>query len=212
MSDAPPVPLPPPGEAEYRCLFDLIDEGVCFLEWLPRPAEGLRDYRYLAVNRAMRELLGVGDLTGRTVRECLPHEADVWAARCDRVLETGEPVRFEWETAPGGTMLSVFVSRVPEGNGRRLVAVVRSVTAQERAAVETDVSKPPTTTTELSEREVEVVRFIARGYSNKEIAARLNLSVKTVETYKARSMEKLGIRTRVGLVQYAAERGWLTLP
>ena len=66
-----------------------------------------------------------------------------------------------------------------------------------------------TATAELSEREAEVVRMIARGFSNKEIAAKLALSVKTVETYKARSLEKLGVRSRVGLVQYAAERGWL---
>ena len=61
----------------------------------------------------------------------------------------------------------------------------------------------------LSEREVEVVRLIAQGYSNKEIAARLELSVKTVETYKMRSLEKLGIRSRVGIVKYAAQQGWL---
>lgn len=76
--------------------------------------------------------------------------------------------------------------------------------------VGTFVGKPHSATAELSDREMEVVRLITRGYSNKEIAARLCLSVKTVETYKARSMEKLGIRTRVGLVRYAAERGWLT--
>jgi DNA-binding NarL/FixJ family response regulator len=67
-------------------------------------------------------------------------------------------------------------------------------------------------TAELSDRETEVVKLIARGYSNKEIASKLALSVKTVETYKARSLEKLSVRTRVGLVQYAAERGWLTPP
>jgi len=62
---------------------------------------------------------------------------------------------------------------------------------------------------ELSEREAEVMRLIALGYSNKEIAARLKLSVKTVETYKTRSMEKLNIRSRVDIVRYAAQRGWL---
>ena len=62
---------------------------------------------------------------------------------------------------------------------------------------------------ELSDREEEVVRLIARGYSNKEIAARLDLSVKTVETYKARSLEKLNLRTRVDIVRYATQRGWL---
>jgi len=74
--------------------------------------------------------------------------------------------------------------------------------------VESQVGEPAATAVELSDREVVVVRLIARGYSNKEIAARLCLSVKTVETYKSRSMEKLGLRTRVELVQYAAERGW----
>ena len=62
---------------------------------------------------------------------------------------------------------------------------------------------------DLSERESEVVRLIAQGYSNKEIAARLKLSVKTVETYKSRSMEKLGARSRVDIVRYASRRGWL---
>lgn len=62
---------------------------------------------------------------------------------------------------------------------------------------------------ELSEREAEVVRLTAYGYSNKEIAAQLGVSVKTVDTYKARAMEKLGLHSRAGLVRYALQRGWL---
>ena len=61
---------------------------------------------------------------------------------------------------------------------------------------------------ELSERETDVVRLIAQGYSNKEIAIQLNLSVKTVETYKARAMEKIGLDSRVAIVRYALQRGW----
>jgi DNA-binding NarL/FixJ family response regulator len=61
----------------------------------------------------------------------------------------------------------------------------------------------------LSQREREVLEFIARGYSNKEIAARLDLSIKTVETYKARSMDKLGLQGRASLVRFAMEQGWL---
>ena len=68
---------------------------------------------------------------------------------------------------------------------------------------------PPPATGGLSEQEGKVVRLIALGYGNKEIAARLEVSVKTVETYKARAMEKLSIRTRVGLVRYAFRQGWL---
>jgi DNA-binding NarL/FixJ family response regulator len=62
---------------------------------------------------------------------------------------------------------------------------------------------------DLSEREEEVVRLIAQGHSNKKIAARLGLSVKTVETYKARALEKLGFSGRTELIRYALQRGWL---
>jgi DNA-binding NarL/FixJ family response regulator len=62
---------------------------------------------------------------------------------------------------------------------------------------------------ELSEREAGVLRLSAGGHSNKQISARLSISVKTVETYKARALEKLGIRSRVDVVRYAADQGWL---
>lgn len=75
------------------------------------------------------------------------------------------------------------------------------------------VRRPAVTTrllgTDLSKREVEVVQRVAQGYSNKDIAAQLNLSVKTVETYRARAMEKLGLENRAALVRYVLERGWL---
>ena len=61
----------------------------------------------------------------------------------------------------------------------------------------------------LSEREEEVLRRIALGYSNKEIAAQLDISVKTVETYKTRLMEKLDLHSRVDIVRYALQQGWL---
>lgn len=63
---------------------------------------------------------------------------------------------------------------------------------------------------DLSEREAAVMRLLASGHSNKEISARLAISVKTVETYKARAMEKLGLKTRVDVVRHAAAQGWLS--
>ena len=62
---------------------------------------------------------------------------------------------------------------------------------------------------ELSEREEAVARQTAAGHSNKEIAAGLDLSIKTVETYRARAMEKLGLHGRAALVRYAVQQGWL---
>jgi len=62
----------------------------------------------------------------------------------------------------------------------------------------------------LSDREEEVLRRIAWGASNKEIAAQLGISTKTVETYKARITDKLGLRSRTEMVRYAVQQGWLT--
>ena len=62
---------------------------------------------------------------------------------------------------------------------------------------------------QLSEREKEVLSLIAWGYSNKEAADRLKVSVKTVETYRVRIAEKLGLRSRTQLVKYALRQGWL---
>jgi DNA-binding NarL/FixJ family response regulator len=63
--------------------------------------------------------------------------------------------------------------------------------------------------TELSEREEEVLRRVARGQPLKQVAAALEVGLRTVETYKARAMEKLGLRSRAEVVRYAARRGWL---
>lgn len=63
---------------------------------------------------------------------------------------------------------------------------------------------------ELSDREEEVLRLIAQGHTTREIAARLDVSSKTVESYKTRSMEKLGLGSRVEIVRYAVRRGWLS--
>jgi DNA-binding NarL/FixJ family response regulator len=62
---------------------------------------------------------------------------------------------------------------------------------------------------QLSEREIMVVKLVAKGFSNKEISRQLSLSVKTVETYRARASEKLGLRTRAAIVQYATTEGWM---
>jgi len=61
----------------------------------------------------------------------------------------------------------------------------------------------------LTDRETEVLRFVAQGHSNKEIAARLDLSPKTIEVHKANAMRKLGLTGRIDLLQYALHVGWL---
>ena len=61
----------------------------------------------------------------------------------------------------------------------------------------------------LTDRESEVLRLISLGYSNKEIGASLDLSVKTIEAHKSNAMRKLGISGRIDIVRYAILQGWM---
>ena len=61
----------------------------------------------------------------------------------------------------------------------------------------------------LSDREREVLRLLAHGHTNQQVADRLCIGVKSVETYKARLMEKLGLKGRAELVRYALQHGLL---
>jgi DNA-binding NarL/FixJ family response regulator len=102
-----------------------------------------------------------------------------------------------------------------------LVAAIRAVAAGQTfldpaitekvvgSYVAKSASKGVVPLSEPSEREAEVLRLIAWGFSNKEIAARLDLSVKTVEVHKANAMRKLGMRSRIDIVRYAILQGWL---
>jgi DNA-binding NarL/FixJ family response regulator len=64
----------------------------------------------------------------------------------------------------------------------------------------------------ITDREAEVLRLMALGHSNKEIASTLDLSVKTVEVHKANAMRKLGLTGRIDVVRYAVLQGWLRDP
>ena len=77
------------------------------------------------------------------------------------------------------------------------------------AFVDRDARKAGGAKSPITERETEVLRLIAWGHSNKEIAARLDLSVKTIEVHKANAMRKLGFRGRIDIVRFAILQGWL---
>lgn len=79
--------------------------------------------------------------------------------------------------------------------------LVQGMIPESRTAEEDDPWKT------LSEREFDVMRLVALGYTNQEIADELYLSVKTVETYRARGMEKLNLQTRAQLVKSALKHG-----
>jgi DNA-binding NarL/FixJ family response regulator len=61
----------------------------------------------------------------------------------------------------------------------------------------------------ITDRESEVLRLVAVGHSNKDIADRLKISIKTVELHKANAMRKLGLTGRVDVIRYGVLQGWL---
>ena len=87
----------------------------------------------------------------------------------------------------------------------------------DRASQELMLNTPPDNVTwkgdpqgkPLSEREVQIIALVANGYTNKEIANQLAISVKTVESHKANSMQKLDLKSRAEIVDYARFRGWI---
>lgn len=72
-----------------------------------------------------------------------------------------------------------------------------------------ETAPPARRQVELTEREEQVLRLIAWGQSNKEVAAKLGLSVKTVESYKATALQKLQLRSRTDILRYALAQRWL---
>jgi DNA-binding NarL/FixJ family response regulator len=85
------------------------------------------------------------------------------------------------------------------------------VTAQltRHYAADADTHPPRGIREELSPREMEVLRLLAQGYANREVAAELGISVKTVDAHKANGMGKLGMSSRIELVRFAILQGWL---
>jgi NarL family two-component system response regulator LiaR len=64
---------------------------------------------------------------------------------------------------------------------------------------------------QVSERELEVLKLAAKGMSNKEIAAELNLSVRTVQSHLGNIFDKLGVSSRTEAVLHALKEGWISL-
>ncbi|MGH2690737.1 MAG: LuxR C-terminal-related transcriptional regulator, partial [Actinomycetota bacterium] len=101
-----------------------------------------------------------------------------------------------------------------------LVLAVRAVAAGEQyvhpslgaALLEQSdtAASPKKSHPDLSQREVEILRLLAMGHTNAEIAGELFLSVRTIETHRAHVQQKIGLRSRADLARYAKEHGLLS--
>ena len=92
--------------------------------------------------------------------------------------------------------------------GRRYLD--RSLAARVAGTMSPHGRRPPPLP--ITDRETEVLRLMALGHSNKEIASLLDLSVKTVEVHKTNATRKLGLSGRTDVVRYALLQGWLREP
>jgi DNA-binding NarL/FixJ family response regulator len=124
------------------------------------------------------------------LQQLLRAGADGYVLKQSRATELLHGIR---AVARGGTFLDPAIAdRVIGPFGRR-----------------TQPAALPTTPPDISPREEETLRLVAWGYSNKEIAIRLKLSVKTIETHKTNAMHKLGLQNRIDVVKFALLRDWL---
>ena len=82
----------------------------------------------------------------------------------------------------------------------------------ERTLDEQENGRRRSSSRSVSEREKQVLRMMAVGHSNKEIAEALGITIKTVEVHKSNAMRKLGLRGRIDVVRYAILHGWLQEP
>src|SRR5438874_1673384 len=124
------------------------------------------------------------------------------------VLTMQQEPAFARQALSGGALGYVL----KEAADDELVEAVRQAAAGERflnprLGARLATEPPPGPPDDLSQREVDVLRLIALGHTNAEIAAQLYLSVRTIETHRSHIQQKLRLSTRAELVGYALERG-----
>ncbi|WP_460504008.1 PAS domain-containing protein, partial [Hymenobacter agri] len=120
-------------EAKYRTLFDSIDEGHCIIEMLYDEDGRPCNWRYIEVNPAFEKNNGLANATGKTILELTPDIEPKWLATYDRVVQTGEALRFEEDSAALGRWFSLYAFRVG-APGSHLVAVLfTDITARKQA-------------------------------------------------------------------------------
>ena len=98
-------------EARFRLLFEFIDEGFCTLGKLETGPGEPSDFRYLSANAGFAKQTGVDNVVGKTIREAFPKEPEEWFDTYDKVMATGEPIRFERDLATQGRTLELFAFR-----------------------------------------------------------------------------------------------------
>jgi len=99
------------------------------------------------------------------------------------------------------------IREVRHGNAFFSPVIAKRLRQQSRAAFVVGEQNPKSE--KLTSREAEVLQLVAEGFANKQIAAELTISIKTVEKHRQQAMNKLNIHDIAGLTRYAMAKGWV---
>lgn len=120
-------------DARYRVLFEAIDDGFCVIEFFDGPHGPLSDYRHVEANLGYERQTGIANILGQTIRELEPGDADEWVALYGKVLETGQPVRFERYFVAAGRDIEVSASRIEPASRHQVSILFRDITGRKAA-------------------------------------------------------------------------------
>lgn len=143
----------------------------------------------------------------RAIRECCPdtsivilsmHEGEEYLREALRAGATGYVLK-----RAAAQELVEAINAVQRGESYLDPALTRTLISDYVRQVERSDEAPDS----LTERELEVLKLVAEGLTNRQIAIKLNISIKTVQTHRANLMDKLNLHDRTELVRYAIRRG-----
>ncbi|MFJ3054409.1 response regulator [Herbaspirillum sp. NPDC087042] len=122
-----------PLSSAYRhALLEAIDDGFCIIEFIDGPHGPLSDYVHIEANSGYQRHTGIAGIVGKRLREVEPDNAQVWLDIYGRVLQTGQPVRFEQEFVAAGRHIEVSATRVGPVEMRQVSVLFRDVTARRK--------------------------------------------------------------------------------
>ncbi len=153
-----------------------------------------------------------GLVATRTLKQLLPDIRIVVLTRhedqthLEELLHAGASGYVSKQSPPEQILAAI---RATAGGGLYLDPALKHRMAEGLLDRQPRASKPLST---ITTRESEVLRLVALGHTNKEVASDLNISVKTVEVHKTNAMRKLGLTGRVDIVRYGVLQGWLFEP
>lgn len=119
-------------EEQYRTLFTSMTEAFCIIERIGGADGEPVDFVYRAANPAFAAQSGLGEVTGTTIRQVVPSEADGWIRIYDEVLRTGKAMRFERTLKSRQRTLELHAFRLDDRTGRRVGVVFSDITKLKR--------------------------------------------------------------------------------